>query len=151
MRVILEFKLPAESSSLATTCPAELNQCKYGSVIVPLYNVMVTDVPAAMPFRTHVSQGLLRGLRPPVPLPEIVVVTELTAATELVVNNNIASDAMNAETSERAVKRVADERRECADAAPISGRIFVTIFTTNSAPKLYVHNMAKHQCRQGFQ
>ena len=39
----------------------------------------MTEVPAEIPFSTHVSHGLLRGLRPPVPFPEIVVVEEFTA------------------------------------------------------------------------
>ena len=77
-----------------------------------MYNVTVTDVPAAMPFSTQVSHGLLRGLRPPVPLPEIVVVLELTAEATLSVNSNIASVAATTENKERAVKLITDERRE---------------------------------------
>lgn len=131
--MILEFKFPAESSSLPTTCPAELNQCMYGSLIVPLNNVMVTDVPAAMPFKTQVSHGLLRGLRPPVPLPEIVVGALLTAEATLSVNINIASDAAITENRDRAVNLIMDERRESTGASRIKECSCNTIFTTNSA------------------
>ncbi len=77
----------------------------YGSLIDPLYSVMVTDVPALMPLSTHVSHGLLRGLNPPVPLPEIVVVAELTAATDVENNNIAASDANNDAMIDRATMR----------------------------------------------
>lgn len=89
----------------------------YGSLIVPLNNVMVTDVPAAMPFKTQVSHGLLRGLRPPVPLPEIVVGALLTAEATLSVNINIASDAAITENRDRAVNLIMDERRESTGAS----------------------------------
>lgn len=49
-----------------------------------------TDVPAEIPFKTHVSHGLLRGLRPPVPLPDIVDVAEFTADATSANNNNAA-------------------------------------------------------------
>jgi hypothetical protein len=68
-----------------------------------MYNV--TDVPALIPFNTHVSHGYPRGLDPPVPLPEIVVVTELTADTDVENNNIAASDANNDAMSDRATTR----------------------------------------------
>jgi hypothetical protein len=118
----------------------------YGSLIEPLYNVMVTDVPAAMPFKTHVSHGLLRGLRPPVPLPEMVVVLELTADATLAAKSSIASDAAIAETKVCAVNRRADERRERTDAHAIRPRLLRITFTTNSATELYFQTRHKRQC-----
>ena len=111
---------------------------------------MVTDVPAETPFKSHVSHGKKFGLTPPVPLPEMDEVTERTAETELVVNSNIASDAMNAEIKDREVNLTADERRERRDATPRIKLLFPARFTTNSAQKLYVHNVTKRQCEQGF-
>ena len=72
-------------------------------------------------------------------------VAELTAATELVVNNINASDAETAEIRVREVNRSADERRERADARRAEGLSFVTIFTTNSAQEIYVQNTSKRQ------
>ena len=94
---------------------------------------MVTDVPAETPFNSHVSHGKRFGLTPPVPLPEMDEVTERTAETELVVNSNIASDAMNAETRDRAVNLTVDERRERAHATRIDICSSVLFSTTNSA------------------
>lgn len=144
--VIFEFKLPAPSSFEAINDPDELNKCMYGSLIDDLYMYNVTEVPGLMPFSTHVSQGLLRGLRPPVPLPEIVVVDELTADATFAVNKSIASEAAMTEINERAVKRIADERRARDAAALCMKHLFLLLNTTNSAQKLYVQNLAEGQC-----
>ena len=136
MVVIRELRLPALSSLDAISLPVESKRCMYGSLIEPLYNERVTEVPAAMPFNTHVSHGLLRGLRPPVPLPEIVVVLELTADATLAAKRSIARDAAIAETKVCAVNRRADERRERADAHATRSRLLRLTFTTNSATEL---------------